>query len=172
MYQPAPSSSQPAGQGSALCSRTGAARHPVRLTRARPACPDRRGGSPDARLAIARSVIYNVCMATRAMQEATFMILTALADGAQHGYGIITDVRDISGGRVRLRAGTLYMALDRLRADELIAVDREEVVDGRLRRYYRLTPEGTKLLADEAARLQAHAAVALRRLNLAGGMAT
>jgi DNA-binding PadR family transcriptional regulator len=79
-------------------------------------------------------------MATRAMQEATFMILTAVADGAQHGYGIIGDVRDISGGRVRLRAGTLYMALDRLRADELIAVDREEVVDGRLRRYYRLTP--------------------------------
>jgi DNA-binding PadR family transcriptional regulator len=111
-------------------------------------------------------------MATRAMQEATFMILTALADGAQHGYGILTDVRDISGGQVRLRAGTLYMALDRLRADELIAVDREEVVDGRLRRYYRLTPAGTKLLADEAARLQAHAAVALRRLDLAGGMAT
>ena len=155
-----------------MCSRTGAARDPVRLTRARPVCPDRRGGSPDARLAIARSVIYNVCMATRAMQEATFMILTALADGAQHGYGILIDVRDISGGRVRLRPGTLYMALDRLRADELIAVDREEVVDGRLRRYYRLTPEGTKLLADEAARLQAHAAVALRRLNLAGGMAT
>jgi len=74
-------------------------------------------------------------MATRAMQEATFMILTALANGSQHGYGIIADVRDISGGQVRLRAGTLYTALDRLRADELIAVDRQEVVDGRLRRY-------------------------------------
>ena len=123
-------------------------------------------------LAIARSTVYNIYMATRAMQEATFMILTALADGAQHGYGILTDVRDISGGQVRLRAGTLYMALDRLRADELIAVDREEVVGGRLRRYYRLTPAGTRLLAGEAARLQAHAAVALRRLDLAGGMAT
>ena len=83
------------------------------------------------------------------------MILTALANGSQHGYGIITDVRDISGGRVRLRAGTLYIALDRLRADELIEVDREEVVDGRLRRYYRLTPAGTRRLAAEAARLQA-----------------
>ena len=38
-------------------------------------------------------------MAMRAMQEATFLILTALADGSQHGYGIITDVREISGGR-------------------------------------------------------------------------
>jgi DNA-binding PadR family transcriptional regulator len=66
----------------------------------------------------------------------------------------------------------LYTALERLRVDGLIAADREEVVDGRLRRYYRLTPAGTKLLADEAARLQAHAAAALRRLNLAGGMAT
>ena len=110
-------------------------------------------------------------MGTRAMQEATFLILTALADGSQHGYGIITDVQEISGGHVRLRPGTLYTALDRLRADGLIGVDREEIVDGRLRRYYRLTPAGTKLLADEAARLQAHASVALRPLNLAGGMA-
>ena len=106
------------------------------------------------------------------MQEATFLILTSLAAGPQHGYGIITDVQQISAGRVRLRAGTLYTALDRLRADELIVVDREEVVDGRLRRYYRLTPAGTRRLAAEAARLQAHAAAALRRLNLAGGMAT
>jgi DNA-binding PadR family transcriptional regulator len=111
-------------------------------------------------------------MTDRAMQEATFLILTALADGSQHGYGIITDVQEISGGRVRLRPGTLYTALDRLRADELIGVDREEIVDGRLRRYYRLTPAGTKRLGAEAARLKAHAGVALTRLNLAGGMAT
>jgi DNA-binding PadR family transcriptional regulator len=106
------------------------------------------------------------------MQEATFMILTALASGSQHGYGIITDVQEISGGLLRLRPGTLYTALDRLRADELIGVDREEIVDGRLRRYYRLTPAGTRRLGAEAARLQAHASAALTRLNLAGGTAT
>ena len=76
------------------------------------------------------------------MQEATFLILTALAAGSQHGYGIITDVHAISGGRVQLKAGTLYAALERLRADKLIQVDREEIVDSRLRRYYRLTPAG------------------------------
>ncbi len=103
------------------------------------------------------------------MQEATFLILTALAAGSQHGYGIITDVTEISDGRVLLRAGTLYTALDRLRADELIAVDREEVVESRLRRYYRLTPRGSRLLAAEAARLRANAAAALSRLDLAGG---
>ena len=75
-----------------------------------------------------------------------------------------------------MRAGNLYTALDRLRSDELIAVDREEIVDNRLRRYYRLTPKGSDTLAAEAARLQAHAAVALKRLSvsrpdLAGGAA-
>jgi DNA-binding PadR family transcriptional regulator len=99
------------------------------------------------------------------MQEATFLILTALADGSQHGYGIIGEVADISEGRVRLRAGTLYTALERLRADGLIDVDREEVVDNRLRRYYRLTPPGGRRLAAEASRLQANARAAMTRLN-------
>jgi DNA-binding PadR family transcriptional regulator len=101
------------------------------------------------------------------MQEATFLILTALASGSQHGYGIIADVSRISEGRVRLRAGTLYSALDRLRLDGLICVDREEIVESRLRRYYRLTAEGTRVLAGEAARVQANAATALERLGLA-----
>jgi DNA-binding PadR family transcriptional regulator len=111
-------------------------------------------------------------MTSRAMQEATFLILTALAAGSQHGYGIITDVRAISGGRVQLKAGTLYAALERLRADKLVEVDREEIVDSRLRRYYRLTPAGTEALAAEAARLQANARVAMSRLKPAEGMLT
>jgi DNA-binding PadR family transcriptional regulator len=104
------------------------------------------------------------------MQEATFLILTSLAADSQHGYGILADIQEISAGRVRLRAGTLYTALDRLRSDGLVAVDREEIVEGRLRRYYRLTPAGGKRLAAEAARLHANASAALSRLDLAGGM--
>jgi len=117
-------------------------------------------------------------MTTHSMQEPTFMILTVLADGAQHGYGIMTEVTRISGGRVRLRAGTLYTALDRLLGSEAIAIDREEIVDSRLRRYYRLTPSGAELLAAEAARLSANARLATTRLRrlpggapLAGGTA-
>ncbi len=105
------------------------------------------------------------------MQEATFLILTALAGGSRHGYAIIADVAEISAGQVRLRAGTLYTALDRLKADGLIVVDREEIVESRLRRYYRLTPEGARRLAEEAARLHANATVALQRLRPAGGPA-
>ena len=103
------------------------------------------------------------------MQEATFLILTALAAGSRHGYGIISEVVAISDGRVRLRAGTLYSALDRLRIDGLVDVDHEEVVDSRLRRYYRLTPEGRRQLAVEATRVQTNAANALSRLGLTGG---
>lgn len=52
-----------------------------------------------------------------------------------------------------MRAGTLYFALDRLRVDGLVDVEREEVVDSRLRRYYRLAPEGRRELAAEADRV-------------------
>jgi len=111
-------------------------------------------------------------MTKHGIQEPTFLILTALAAGPQHGYAIMTDVARISDDRVRLRAGTLYAALDRLRTDGAVDIDREEVVDGRLRRYYRLTPSGTELLAAEAARLTAHASVATARLRkLAAGAA-
>jgi DNA-binding PadR family transcriptional regulator len=104
------------------------------------------------------------------MQEPTFLILTALATGPQHGYAIMTEVRSISAGRVRLRAGTLYAALDRLLTAELIAVDHEEVIDGRLRRYYVLCPEGRRRLTAEAARLQANATAAVSRLRAAGAL--
>ena len=67
----------------------------------------------------------------RAMHEASFLILTALAGDSQHGYGIITDVAQISGGRVQLKAGTLYTALDRLVAEGLIELDREVEIGNR-----------------------------------------
>ena len=52
---------------------------------------ERREGGPGDGLAIVRSTVYNVCMPVRAMQEATFMILTALANGSQHGAAGIID---------------------------------------------------------------------------------
>ncbi|GAB3877888.1 helix-turn-helix transcriptional regulator [Kibdelosporangium lantanae] len=107
------------------------------------------------------------------IREPTFLILTALAAGSQHGYGILRDVETISGGRVVLRAGTLYAALDRLRTDDWVAVDREEVVDGRLRRYYRLTDKGADRLRVEVDRLRTHVRTADERLRgrLRGRMA-
>jgi DNA-binding PadR family transcriptional regulator len=102
------------------------------------------------------------------LTEPTFLILTALAATPQHGYGVVEDVLRISDGRVRLRAGTLYGVLDRLRADGLIEVDREEVVQSRLRRYYRLTGLGARRLAEETGRLRRNASAAAARLRRSG----
>jgi DNA-binding PadR family transcriptional regulator len=99
------------------------------------------------------------------LREPTFLVLTALAAQPQHGYGIIEDVRTISDGRVKLQAGTLYGVLDRLRADGLVEVEREEVVSSRLRRYYRLTGAGARLLSAETERMRRNADAAADRLR-------
>ncbi|MFC8715919.1 PadR family transcriptional regulator [Kitasatospora sp. NPDC057198] len=104
-------------------------------------------------------------MTERALQEPTLLLLTALADAPRHGYALIQEVDAISGGRVKMRTGTLYGALDRLLQQGLIEVAAEEVVDGRARRTYALTGGGRDLLAAEAERLRAVAAEAQRRLG-------
>ncbi|MGK5682621.1 PadR family transcriptional regulator [Actinoplanes sp. URMC 104] len=104
------------------------------------------------------------------MQEPTFLILASLADQPLHGYGVIQAVADISGGEVKLRAGTLYGALDRLAEQGLIEVDREEAVDGRLRRYYRITDSGAGVLSGEIDRLRRNAAAAEQRLSRRPGL--
>jgi len=101
----------------------------------------------------------------RSMQEPTFLILTALAAGPQHGYAIITDAGRTSGGVTRLQTGTLYMALDRLCSAGLVEPDREEVHSGRLRRYYRLTESGRRSLLADIARQEANARLATERLG-------
>jgi DNA-binding PadR family transcriptional regulator len=99
------------------------------------------------------------------LREPTFLILTALAPQPLHGYGIISEVTALSDGRLSLRPGTLYGALDRLADEGLVQPDREEVVDGRLRRYYRLTETGAGLLDEEARRLRRNADAAQHRLS-------
>jgi DNA-binding PadR family transcriptional regulator len=75
------------------------------------------------------------------LQEPSVLILAALTAEPLHGYGVMRAVKELSEGEITLRAGTLYAALDRLSEEGLLAVDREEVVGGRLRRYYRMTDE-------------------------------
>ncbi|MFE4966652.1 PadR family transcriptional regulator [Streptomyces sp. NPDC056660] len=98
------------------------------------------------------------------MTPAAFFVLTALADQPRHGYGILREIAELSDGEVQLRVGTLYGVLDRLTADGLIVLDREEVQQGRLRRYYRLTDDGVAALDAEAERMAAGAGAAKRRI--------
>jgi DNA-binding PadR family transcriptional regulator len=99
-----------------------------------------------------------------------FLILTALIDEPRHGYAIVQEVRRITDGRVDLRVGTLYGALNRLSDDGLIEKHHDEIEAGRLRRYYRLTDAGASLLAAEASRMAADAAAALARLEKFKGL--
>ena len=102
------------------------------------------------------------------MTGQAFFVLTALADAPRHGYGIVREVAELSQGRVKLKIGSLYGVLDRLSADGLIEPDREEAHDGRLRRYYRLTADGRRALAEEADLRAATAHVVRARLGLTG----
>ena len=86
-----------------------------------------------------------------------FHVLLSLADQEQHGYGIMQEVLDRTGGKVRLWPATLYGTLKRLVDEELIEESDErpapELDDGR-RRYYRLTKLGRRVLAAESERLE------------------
>lgn len=98
-----------------------------------------------------------------AMREPTYFLLATLLDGPLHGHGIIKRAEDISGGRVRLAAGTLYAALDRLAREGLIEAVREETVNGRLRQYYALTDAGDVAVHAEAARMAEAASLVTSR---------
>jgi DNA-binding PadR family transcriptional regulator len=111
---------------------------------------------------------------SKPLQEPTFLVLTALLGEPLHGYALLGEVESVSDGRVRLRVGTLYAALDRLTEEGLVAVESEEVVNGRLRRTYAVTGAGAETLAAEVDRMTALAKKARARLRgrLAAGAAT
>jgi DNA-binding PadR family transcriptional regulator len=93
------------------------------------------------------------------LRPASYFVLASLLDGPLHGYAIASRAEELSGGEVRLTAGTLYGALERMSGQGLVQADREETVDGRLRRYYRLSDEGRDKVLQEADRLAAAAKV-------------
>jgi DNA-binding PadR family transcriptional regulator len=87
------------------------------------------------------------------VRPTTYFILASLLDEQRHGYEIIKQAARLSGGGVRLAAGTLYGALDRLLKAGSVEVAGEEIVGGRARRYYSLTELGRRQLREEAERL-------------------
>jgi DNA-binding PadR family transcriptional regulator len=90
------------------------------------------------------------------LKSDVLLVLLALATRPLHGYGVIRDVEERTGGEVVLQTGALYRTLRRLLNEALIEeCDRpsgEEAADER-RRYYRLTRLGQKVLDAEVARM-------------------
>ncbi|GAA3614737.1 helix-turn-helix transcriptional regulator [Kineosporia mesophila] len=103
---------------------------------------------------------------SRPLREPSYFVLAALIDGPLHGYAILKQVLELSDGRVRLSTGTLYGALERLTADGLLLPGAEEVVEGRPRRAYSLTPTGLTAVTAEAERLEAAARVVMARTSI------
>lgn len=102
---------------------------------------------------------------TDRLGDAAFWILTALASGRRHGYAIVQEVADRSGGAVRLKATTLYTVLERLARVHLVEADGDEVVGGRTRRYFRLTADGAGRLQQETDLLEARVRAARAQLT-------
>jgi len=109
-----------------------------------------------------RVAMYSGVMA-EAIREPTFYLLAALLDGPLHGYSIAKAAADLSDGEVRLPAGTLYGALDRLVDRGLLREAGEEIIAGRRRRAYALTDDGRATLLAETRRMRRAAAVVERR---------
>jgi DNA-binding PadR family transcriptional regulator len=91
------------------------------------------------------------------LTPAVFHVLLALSAGERHGYGIMKDVREQSDAAVKLGPGTLYGTLQRLIEVGLVAEAPRagpRTVDGRARRYYRITPKGRAALDGDVSRLE------------------
>lgn len=100
-----------------------------------------------------------------------FEVLLALADGDQHGYAVMLEVEQRTGGAIKLHAGSLYRVLNRLLDTGLIEElderpDRES--DDERRRYYRITLLGQAVAREEAKRLESQVAAARARKFLKG----
>jgi DNA-binding PadR family transcriptional regulator len=102
--------------------------------------------------------------------EATFFILLSLMPTPRHGYSIMKTVEELSSGRLQLSTGTLYGALKRIL--EQAWIERYEAADdndyGRIRKTYRLTELGRRILDAEVARMDALVTTARQ---ISGGLA-
>ena len=89
------------------------------------------------------------------LPSAAFHILLALADEDLHGYGVMRQVAEQTGNKMRLGPGTLYGSIKTLLEAELIKELDERVPEPgeERRRYYRITVAGKKVVAAEAARM-------------------
>lgn len=90
-------------------------------------------------------------MPNPALTEAVYYILLSLIEPL-HGYGIIQNVEQLSNGRVRLAAGTLYGAINTLLEKGWIYA-LPDIKDSRNKKEYQITDLGKEALKDEIIRL-------------------
>jgi len=85
-----------------------------------------------------------------------FYVLLVLLHGERHGYAIMREADERSGGRVELQAGALYRLLRRMLDDGLVVESQRRPAadaDDERRRYYRATALGRRVLAADVDRM-------------------
>lgn len=105
------------------------------------------------------------------MSDPVIHILLALSDRPRHGYAIVQEIEERTGGAVSLGTSTLYTALKRLRNDGLIQEMKRPGTgeEGRPKRVYGLTPQGRRALEEQTTRLQALVDHAVQKNAIHGG---
>lgn len=83
------------------------------------------------------------------MTETSFYILACLKE-ANHGYGIVQKVKEMTDGEIVLTPGTLYGTLSKMEKDALIVFVREE----EKRKIYQITELGLEVLTLELNRIK------------------
>ncbi len=91
------------------------------------------------------------------LRPVEFLLMLALVEGEQHGYALAREISERTEGVVQLEPGNLYRVIKRLVGQGLVQLSEQRPVaelDDERRRYYRLTPLGTRVAALEADRLR------------------
>ena len=81
----------------------------------------------------------------------TLLILSLLSREEMYGYQMITELSRRSDHTFELKEGTLYPILHGLEADGLVTVQEKPAESGRIRKYYRITKKGMKILEEKKA---------------------
>jgi PadR family transcriptional regulator PadR len=85
------------------------------------------------------------------------IILKLLHDnGRMYGYEITQKVKELTQDDIQITEGALYPILHKLEAEEVLTAELEKV-DGRTRKYYKITPKGNAVAVDRIAELKAFA---------------
>jgi DNA-binding PadR family transcriptional regulator len=100
---------------------------------------------------------------------ATIILRLLEENERMYGYEICQKVKELTDGQLTVTEGALYPALHKLEGDGFLSVEYQEV-DGRMRKYYRLTEDGVKETANKLEELQAFVRQMQQLLDLKPGI--
>lgn len=102
--------------------------------------------------------MYNCVMSNNPLLKGTLqtIILKLLADHTEmYGYEITQKVKEVTEGEIMITEGALYPALHKLEAEGLLETF-TQIVDNRVRKYYRLTEQGGSQVSDKLSEAAAY----------------